>query len=163
MIRRPPRSTRTDTLFPYTTLFRSIAATRLAPNPPASLPSGLQALRHRQDHGRAVPPPRFPAYRPPVTRPLTRKHRDECRAAPDRHGSCPSSQRRLPYGTAPAIQLPARRHIYRHRSRPAFGPRTLDNRPDRVPPVSARYPYQAPPDNAYAPTGRAHPPDRPRH
>src|SRR3546814_14148357 len=26
MIRRPPRSTRTDTLFPYTTLFRSRAA-----------------------------------------------------------------------------------------------------------------------------------------
>src|SRR3546814_947576 len=25
MIRRPPRSTRTDTLFPYTTLFRSFA------------------------------------------------------------------------------------------------------------------------------------------
>src|SRR3546814_5648731 len=28
MIRRPPRSTRTDTLFPYTTLFRSQAAQR---------------------------------------------------------------------------------------------------------------------------------------
>src|SRR3546814_76764 len=28
MIRRPPRSTRTDTLFPYTTLFRSDAAQR---------------------------------------------------------------------------------------------------------------------------------------
>src|SRR3546814_18905620 len=27
MIRRPPRSTRTDTLFPYTTLFRSRLAT----------------------------------------------------------------------------------------------------------------------------------------
>src|SRR3546814_1793962 len=27
MIRRPPRSTRTDTLFPYTTLFRSIRST----------------------------------------------------------------------------------------------------------------------------------------
>src|SRR3546814_14472653 len=27
MIRRPPRSTRTDTLFPYTTLFRSAPAT----------------------------------------------------------------------------------------------------------------------------------------
>src|SRR3546814_1199478 len=27
MIRRPPRSTRTDTLFPYTTLFRSAGAT----------------------------------------------------------------------------------------------------------------------------------------
>src|SRR3546814_15313777 len=26
MIRRPPRSTRTDTLFPYTTLFRSLKA-----------------------------------------------------------------------------------------------------------------------------------------
>src|SRR3546814_9882702 len=26
MIRRPPRSTRTDTLFPYTTLFRSLCA-----------------------------------------------------------------------------------------------------------------------------------------
>src|SRR3546814_16585567 len=27
MIRRPPRSTRTDTLFPYTTLFRSLLGT----------------------------------------------------------------------------------------------------------------------------------------
>src|SRR3546814_12653188 len=34
MIRRPPRSTRTDTLFPYTTLFRSLAAI-------ASSPQGL--------------------------------------------------------------------------------------------------------------------------
>src|SRR3546814_4392483 len=29
MIRRPPRSTRTDTLFPYTTLFRSIMESTL--------------------------------------------------------------------------------------------------------------------------------------
>src|SRR3546814_16496926 len=29
MIRRPPRSTRTDTLFPYTTLFRSSCSTAL--------------------------------------------------------------------------------------------------------------------------------------
>src|SRR3546814_3221783 len=29
MIRRPPRSTRTDTLFPYTTLFRSRGGARL--------------------------------------------------------------------------------------------------------------------------------------
>src|SRR3546814_13107400 len=38
MIRRPPRSTRTDTLFPYTTLFRSGVASRAAPclrQPPA--------------------------------------------------------------------------------------------------------------------------------
>src|SRR3546814_13185674 len=31
MIRRPPRSTRTDTLLPYTTLFRSCAAALLHP------------------------------------------------------------------------------------------------------------------------------------
>src|SRR3546814_2038844 len=30
MIRRPPRSTRTDTLFPYTTLFRSCLCTQCA-------------------------------------------------------------------------------------------------------------------------------------
>src|SRR3546814_3961548 len=29
MIRRPPRSTRTDTLFPYTTLFRSLVSGEL--------------------------------------------------------------------------------------------------------------------------------------
>src|SRR3546814_10456639 len=37
MIRRPPRSTRTDPLFPYTTLFRSIAVAQelvAAGNPP---------------------------------------------------------------------------------------------------------------------------------
>src|SRR3546814_6527496 len=37
MIRLPPRSTRTDTLFPYTTLFRSIA-----PSGNLSRPSGKQ-------------------------------------------------------------------------------------------------------------------------
>src|SRR3546814_14535719 len=39
MIRRPPRSTRTDTLFPYTTLFRSLDA------PPLGL--ARQIVRHR--------------------------------------------------------------------------------------------------------------------
>src|SRR3546814_11025952 len=38
MIRRPPRSTRTDTLFPYTTLFRSLL------DQPVQAPAGL-ALR----------------------------------------------------------------------------------------------------------------------
>src|SRR3546814_12971644 len=33
MIRRPPRSTRTDTLFPYTSLFRSLAAAPLIAHP----------------------------------------------------------------------------------------------------------------------------------
>src|SRR3546814_6872027 len=43
MIRRPPRSTRTDTLFPYTTLFRS---------------------DQRSAAGAATPPPRGPATCP---------------------------------------------------------------------------------------------------
>src|SRR3546814_21100340 len=34
MIRRPPRSTRTDTLFPYTTLFRSAQYQMLRPQQP---------------------------------------------------------------------------------------------------------------------------------
>src|SRR3546814_10897387 len=35
MIRRPPRSTRTDTLFPYTTLFRSFLSVTGGPDSPA--------------------------------------------------------------------------------------------------------------------------------
>src|SRR3546814_11996082 len=51
MIRRPPRSTRTDTLFPYTTLFRS----------PASLFILLFRLWHVDGfhHGCALAPLRF--------------------------------------------------------------------------------------------------------
>src|SRR3546814_11847739 len=37
MIRRPPRSTRTDTLFPYTTLFRSNSAIGGSTNAPIHL------------------------------------------------------------------------------------------------------------------------------
>src|SRR3546814_139075 len=33
MIRRPPRSTRTDTLFPYTTLFRSLTSSAIPTKP----------------------------------------------------------------------------------------------------------------------------------
>src|SRR3546814_6641068 len=44
MIRRPPRSTRTDTLFPYTTLFRSIVLE----------PSVDAPMRMDAQHGGAV-------------------------------------------------------------------------------------------------------------
>src|SRR3546814_9508590 len=47
MIRRPPRSTRTDTLFPYTTLFRS-KALRARPRPFGGM------LAERRTGGRAV-------------------------------------------------------------------------------------------------------------
>src|SRR3546814_10362438 len=36
MIRRPPRSTRTDTLFPYTTLFRSFTDANQRLHPPTA-------------------------------------------------------------------------------------------------------------------------------
>src|SRR3546814_1585826 len=47
MIRRPPRSTRTDTLFPYTTLFRSGRCTRRQGGAVAARRSGLCRRRRR--------------------------------------------------------------------------------------------------------------------
>src|SRR3546814_15730387 len=62
MIPRPPRSTRTDTLFPYTTLFRSTTetASRTAGphhflrqiEPGASLPMPVAAEENRDPHRR---------------------------------------------------------------------------------------------------------------
>src|SRR3546814_6489983 len=47
MIRRPPRSTRTDTLFPYTTLFRSkFKVTGTARSVPTECPESVP-LRHK--------------------------------------------------------------------------------------------------------------------
>src|SRR3546814_2614111 len=65
MIRRPPRSTRTDTLFPYTTLFRSVVdvGRRIAAHPwfgavhaRRNPGAGSHDARHRQglpDHRRS--------------------------------------------------------------------------------------------------------------
>src|SRR3546814_2260617 len=58
MIRRPPRSTRTDTLFPYTTLFRSPPAPRTArhsgaaasPCPGAKEPPDSPAPARSEEH-----------------------------------------------------------------------------------------------------------------
>src|SRR3546814_4530542 len=44
LIRRPPRSTRTDTLFPYTTLFRSHEVVVMHPDGVGFLQEGLQAV-----------------------------------------------------------------------------------------------------------------------
>src|SRR3546814_18274954 len=48
MIRRPPRSTRTDTLFPYTTLFRS--------RPTGELRRDLARAEPREEEAREVLP-----------------------------------------------------------------------------------------------------------
>src|SRR3546814_1796231 len=58
MIRRPPRSTRTDTLFPYTTLFRSPCrpATALVATPAveALVRGSVRRLVHRRREGATV-------------------------------------------------------------------------------------------------------------
>src|SRR3546814_2139986 len=54
MTRRPPRSTRTDTLFRYTTLFRSILADEVPPRRPDRTGDASVRLQrpHRHDPGR---------------------------------------------------------------------------------------------------------------
>src|SRR3546814_13582284 len=54
MIRRPPRSTRTDTLFPYTTLFRSAFLGHPAARRGLEAPFGERAALRRLEEGGAV-------------------------------------------------------------------------------------------------------------
>src|SRR3546814_10724187 len=51
MIRRPPRSTRTDTLFPYTTLFRSVLGREL---PGQIMKAGLRLDLHPMESVRTA-------------------------------------------------------------------------------------------------------------
>src|SRR3546814_17102408 len=78
MIRRPPRSTRTDTLFPYTTLFRSLAqlrrrlrphAHRLARQRRSRLAHVAGKLRRTLPPHVALIPRRLCRRLPPPTRP----------------------------------------------------------------------------------------------
>src|SRR3546814_5510397 len=59
MILRPPRSTRTDTLFPYTTLFRSDGRRQF----PQQLHLHDAAASRPRDHGRHPDPDDLPARR----------------------------------------------------------------------------------------------------
>src|SRR3546814_18397408 len=59
MIRRPPRSTRTDTLFPYTTLFRSVLDAKTCEilamvNQPSYNPNSHENLKAIDMRNRAV-------------------------------------------------------------------------------------------------------------
>src|SRR3546814_11702686 len=57
MIRRPPRSTRTDTLFPYTTLFRSALPrpSLSTQHPPCPAPSPAARLDPARFHSKCTP------------------------------------------------------------------------------------------------------------
>src|SRR3546814_5427573 len=61
MIRRPPRSTRTDTLFPYTTLFRSQARVRTARRRQGLAPLQIGSMVPVFQQGSGCP--HFPALR----------------------------------------------------------------------------------------------------
>src|SRR3546814_9195432 len=69
MIRRPPRSTRTDTLFPYTTLFRSqenkVRANRRATFGRDLMRNGSQTVDD-PDRPHALRPTAYSEYRPHV-------------------------------------------------------------------------------------------------
>src|SRR3546814_17810369 len=73
MIRRPPRSTRTDTLFPYTTLFRSVLGCPILVLPEAHSPLCERRLYlsccHRGCHGSSlcVRDPQLRFARLPIT------------------------------------------------------------------------------------------------
>src|SRR3546814_10819487 len=55
MIRRPPRSTRTDTLFPYTTLFRSVHCHFSARHRQQGAPAPCAPVFHCQPARRRAP------------------------------------------------------------------------------------------------------------
>src|SRR3546814_1294857 len=94
MIRRPPRSTRTDTLFPYTTLFRSPQDRRRAdPDRRAEdrRPVGVLALRERRTDARRHP------RRRPGGRGYHRQHADPEAWRSEEHTSELQSLMRISY------------------------------------------------------------------
>src|SRR3546814_2783594 len=78
MIRRPPRSTRTDTLFPYTTLFRS----EPKPEPPKEVPK----------------PPEFPKEEPkpepPKVEPKIELPKEDSKVEPSKEEPKPEPPKR---------------------------------------------------------------------
>src|SRR3546814_5783470 len=87
MIRRPPRSTRTDTLFPYTTLFRS-AVDRLRP-------AHARRARALRRPGQEPRDRRGPGAQPPD--PAGHHHRDARGDRSEEHTSELQSLMRISY------------------------------------------------------------------
>src|SRR3546814_14772998 len=93
MVRRPPRSTRTDTLFPYTTLFRSEpprdgAALRLGHPRVAARRRRVPHLRPRRSRrGRQMVRLRLSRSRTPSAPPLHHRHQEGAINAKDREST----------------------------------------------------------------------------
>src|SRR3546814_6051057 len=100
MIRRPPRSTRTDTLFPYTTLFRSRLGHPAAEERVPGL-CGQRTRRQAGGDGRAVALPQpyqpVPAAAEPVRAARRVTGGSGCRQRSEEHTSELQSLMRISY------------------------------------------------------------------
>src|SRR3546814_3960942 len=151
MRRRPPRSTRTDTLFPYTTLFRSRAG-ELRARRPAWNPARGRLARGGASRGlRPVPAVAVHDAARPRAHPRRQQHRERARGA-RRHVGCGCRDRRARNRRPPRPggargghrRQPQRRHALRagephgrarpaHRRRQDLPHRRTARRPPRRP------------------------------
>src|SRR3546814_4269912 len=90
MIRRPPRSTRTDTLFPYTTLFRS-SPMRREPSTSAGSHHGTETTRRGPGNGAPV------TYERPVPAGATGNLKEAVKHRSEEHTSELQSLMRISY------------------------------------------------------------------
>src|SRR3546814_14677683 len=110
MILRPPRSTRTDTLFPYTTLFRS----RPDPRPAGAVLAHRSVPDRGRDHRGGGEGRVHPVHPPPAVSVPERPRRQRAAAASD-GGANPALRVPRPGGGVrggvdhPALAVPAHR------------------------------------------------------
>src|SRR3546814_13881870 len=113
MILRPPRSTRTDTLFPYTTLFRSPESPgnltdshAPPPAPRAPRPPRTGRLRPGAGDGHPLPAPQRRLRLPGGGDPQRRPALPGTRRRPLRHARGPGEPRLRAHGPAAAQPRP---------------------------------------------------------
>src|SRR3546814_850204 len=156
MIRRPPRSTRTDTLFPYTTLFRSpppSSALPGAPAPEVGWPQPPPSSTKPPTSPQSPPPvPHEPSKRPmPSTPPAHPTPPSSCSPPPRAGHSTPSSTR-APISSAP--RSPSTSHAT-PRSRACSSTPPRSSPPSNPPPPPHGPPPRAPPALEAAPAKHA--------